>query len=283
MTPSANSYNVVQIKPEGYVHAAAFDEIAEGVAAGIHELGHNVGQSFNAFDPNCINIVLGAHLLQPDTIDLLPANTVIYNFEQLHKEGWFMSSGYRAFMERFQVWDYSAHNLDFLAGFDLNHAPKLVELGYSDALKRIPRADLQDIDVLFYGSTNERRLKVLQDLQSAGLNVQLLQGVYGAQRDAFIARAKVVLILHYYETKIFELARVSYLLANEKAVLSEYHPGTHMDAALKQALCLAPYDGLVDACLGLVRDDAKRRACEQAGFDAFSQMKQADYLKPVLH
>lgn len=283
MSQRSNSYNVVQIKPEGYVHAAAFDEIAEGVAAALRELGHNVRLSFNAVDPEATNIVLGAHLLKATDVGALPDNTVIYNFEQLHKEGWFMSSDYRTFMERFQVWDYSPRNLEFLADVNTSHPPQLVPIGYAAPLSRIPRADQQNIDVLFYGCVNERRLAILQKLQAAGLNVQLLTGVYGTQRDAFIARSKVVLNMHFFDTKIFELARVSYLLANHKAVVSEFDPATHIDAELKQALTLAPYDELVDTCIDMARDADKRKAAEQAGYEAFSQMKQADYLKPVLN
>ena len=45
-------------------------------------------------------------------------------------------------------------------------------------------------------------------------------GVYGAERDRLIARSRLVLNVHYFPTHIFEMIRVSYLLANRTAVVA---------------------------------------------------------------
>jgi hypothetical protein len=45
--------------------------------------------------------------------------------------------------------------------------------------------------------------------------------VYGQARDALVARARIQLNVHYYEAKVFEVVRVSYLLANGRFVVSE--------------------------------------------------------------
>jgi hypothetical protein len=85
-----------------------------------------------------------------------------------------------------------------------------------------------DIDVLFYGSLNDRRREVLQGIERAGLaagkrNLRVVHayGAYGASRDALVSRAKIVLNLHFYEAKVFEVVRVSQLLANGRFVISE--------------------------------------------------------------
>ena len=83
----------------------------------------------------------------------------------------------------------------------------------------------QDIDVLFCGSMNERRMQIIQALKDSTLfdkPLVIAQFVgYGAYRDKYIARSKIVLNMHYYTPGIFEIARVSYLLANKKCVVSE--------------------------------------------------------------
>ena len=99
-------------------------------------------------------------------------------------------------MARFPVWDYSQANVDVLraAGHQrVSHVP----LGYVPELARVRAVPKQDIDVLFYGSRNERRNHVLAQLQARGLKVQALFGVYGEQRDQYIGRAKVVLNTHF--------------------------------------------------------------------------------------
>ena len=98
--------------------------------------------------------------------------------------------------------------------------PTYVPIGYVPELTRIAPAP-EDIDVLFYGALSERRYAVLRDLHDRGLRVKWLLGAFGASRDAWIARSKIVINVHYWEAKIFEIARVSYLLANRRAVVSE--------------------------------------------------------------
>ncbi|ALJ37767.1 hypothetical protein D9623_19145 [Azospirillum brasilense] len=109
-----------------------------------------------------------------------------------------------------------------------------------------------------------RRLGI-DALGERGLTVVSLQHYYGALRDRFVADAKLVLNLHYYEAGIFEIVRVSHLLSNRKAVLAERHPDTEIDPDLPDAMAFAPYDGLVEAACALVADDARRAALAEAG------------------
>ncbi len=117
---------------------------------------------------------------------------------------------------------------------------------------------------------------------SAGLAVTALPGVYGRDRDAWIARSKVVLNIHYYEDKIHELVRTSYLLGNRKAVVSECDDETEIDDDIRESVVAVPYAKLVETCVALVRDDARRKKVEQAGFERFSQRKQAPLLLEAL-
>lgn len=222
ITQSTTDFNITMVKPDGYVHTAAFDEIGETLLFDLQELSLNAKLCINAIDSEARNIVLGANLLQPATFAQLPKGTIIYNFEQLGNKSAWDTPELRWLLSNFQVWDYSTENLQYLETLVMDQSPKLAPIGYCAALSRIEKPVEQDIDVLFYGSLNERRKMVLDSLREAGLNVVHLFGVYGEERDAHIARAKVVLNIHFYDTKTFETARVSYLLANKKAVVSEF-------------------------------------------------------------
>lgn len=283
MTQTTTDYNITMIKPEGYAHAAAFDEIGETLLFGLQDLSLTARLSVNAIDPEACNIILGANLLDPSTFTQLPKNTIIYNFEQLGTKSCWNTPELRWLLTHYQVWDYSPENMQYLKTLDMDHPPKLAPLGYCEALNRIAKSEHQDIDVLFYGSLNERRKMVLEALQQAGLKVVHLFGTYGEERDAHIARAKVVLNVHFYDSMIFETARVSYLLANKKAVVSEIGPNTHVDAALQGALSLVPFEDLVTTCVALVKDDAGRAELETAGFAAFSAMKESEILKDLVN
>lgn len=270
-------YVVTVIKPEGYIHSECFREIAETLQFGLRSLGREAQILDNLVDPNATNIVLGAHLLEPHEEKLLPAGSVIYNLEQLG--GAPLSANYLDLAKRFQIWDYSPLNIVEWNEVGCSAPPRLVEVGYAPELRRIVSRPEQDIDVLFYGSMNEHRLSLLKGLREAGVKVHAVFGVYGRERDELIARSKVVLNLHCLETKLFEIVRVSYLLANSKAVVSEPSPdmGDYCDA-----VAVFPSEILVEGCLELLRNDEKRRQLERRGFEYFSRRSVAQILNRVI-
>lgn len=137
--------------------------------------------------------------------------------------------------------------------------------------------------MLFYGTIGPRRAAILDALQACGLNVGIVSGgIYGAERDAFIARAKVVLNLHHYASHIFEVVRAFYLMTNGKAIVGEVSPTTSVDPDYATGFRAAPYDGLVDACVQLVHDTAQRRQLEAAALDTIGRIPQAKSLAPLL-
>lgn len=273
-------YQISLIRPQGYVHSDAFCEVAETLLGGFRRLGHPVSIAENQVDSSATNIILGFHLLNFADMDRLPPSSVVYNLEQIDPAACQTHHLRIDQMRRFTVWDYSLRNIRKLAEFQCpaRHVP----LGYSPELTRIDAAPEQDIDVLFYGSINERRQKILDALRAAGLKVRAAFGVYGAERDALIARAKVVLNVHFYDAQIFEIVRVSYLLANRKAVISEYSEGTEIDDDLRDAVVLSSYERLVEDCVRLVANQDQRQALAEKGFARMSARDEAGILKTAL-
>ncbi|HET9059462.1 MAG TPA: hypothetical protein VFN61_06035 [Acidimicrobiales bacterium] len=281
------SFQVVVVQPDGYTHAAAFAEVTETVACGLRSLGAQVTVAVNRIVvPGPPPIVFGANLLEPHEVPMLPEGTIIYNLEQIASSSGWCTPHYLEALRRHAVWDYSARNIAALhdagiGGAEGSHVVH-VPIGYVPELSRIPQAGEQDIDVLFYGSVNERRQKALDALRASGLRTHVAFNVYGAHRDELISRSKVVLNVHYYDTSIFELVRVSYLLANRKAVVAEYHEGTEIDDDIRGGVCLAAYDDLVAACQGLVADGARRRQLEDEGYRRMAARDERMYLSDAL-
>ena len=233
---------IVLVQPEGYAHAGALSELVETLLYGLNALGIPVDFALNECAAGATNLVVGAHLLDADGLAALPSDAILYNSEQIDESSSWMQPAYLAALQRHSVWDYGAENVRRLrargAG-QVRHVP----LGYVPQLTRIPvlPPEEQDIDVLFYGAINPRRQAVLEGLIARGLRIEFLSGVYREERDRYVARAKLVLNLHYYPASVFETVRVSYLLANEKAVVAECGPPHHATArtrrrALRRAL-----------------------------------------------
>ncbi|WKW51369.1 methyltransferase domain-containing protein [Rhodomicrobium lacus] len=269
------------VTPEGYKHHQTFDEFALGLSEAFAELG---GSCPIVRDPLLFNgripIVLGTHLLRHASSVTIPADSILVNFEQVVTGGGWINEGYLSLLRRFPVLDYSIRNRKALIEQGITNAG-LLGIGYSPGLARIPNAPEKDIDVLFYGSLNPRRKSILEALRDRGLKTVHLFGAYGAERDAVIARAKLVLNLHFYESAIFEVVRVSYLLANGVCVVSEGEKGDPDIAPFEGGLVVCGYEEIVDSCTALIADDASRIALGVRGRDIMMARRQSDLLKAV--
>jgi hypothetical protein len=275
-------FAVTIVTPPNYAHAEAFAEIAETVHQGLRRLGHQavLTRRFTT-EKSRRSIILGANILAALKAEP-PPNSVLYNLEQVQADSEWMTPHLISLFRRYPVWDYSRRNIEQLAALGLP-APTLLPIGYVPELTRISPAETEDIDVLFYGCINERRARLIAELKARGLKVEVLYAVYGRQRDAFIARAKLVLNVHFYDAKVFEAVRVSYLLANAKAVVSERGAVPEEEAAFAPGVCFAPYEQLVERCVQLVGEPNERQRLAAAGFHLMSQRSEHVFLSAALN
>jgi len=274
----ADSYRICLIVPPGYRHASCFLEVAVLLKASLAALGYDCDMKVNELAKDRVNVVLGYHLMEPGT-HLREYRYIPYQLEQLTAAEYRFTDRQRAVLETAErVWEYSTENVAFLAaqGIAARHLP----LGHHPALERIPMARERDIDVVFYGSQGERRRTVLEALSRAGLKVQVLFGAYGDKRDGVVGRAKIVLNIHYYSSRIFEAVRVSYLLNNRCFVVSEDSPVNPYPGV---DLALAPYDRLVETCRRYAADPAR---CIETGERTAEQFRRlypmTDLVRSVL-
>jgi hypothetical protein len=269
-------YHVLHCVPHPRMHGLnGYKEVIETVSWGLQRLGHQVSYAVNGAATDAINIVFGAQVMPIAMLSQLPENTIIYNFEQLRglppdriKD----EAKYYAKAEQFSIWDYSEANLASWHALGRREV-KIVPVGYAPILSRIPKPERQDIDVLIYGLAGERRLQVFHALSQSGLCTVFVSGLYGPARDDLISRAKVVLNVNLYQrARIFEVVRVSYLLANRKAVVADLESDTSVDDDLRAAVRFgSSVQELVQGCVTLVDNEAERTKLEESGFAAISR------------
>ncbi len=265
-------FAVCTISPLDYPHSQAFAEVAEALHLGLQALGHDSVQSTRLDNRRRRHLVFGANLLPRYPVDV-PDDAVLINLEQVSDDNAWMTPAYLDQLRRHRVWDYCASNLDALARRGV-HAAQM-PIGYLPQLSRIVADPSPDIDVLFYGSVGERRRRVLLALEEAGVNLHVAFNVYGPERDALIARSRLVLNLHHYGAQLFELVRVSYLLANRVCVVSERGQDRDLDAQFESAVRFADYDALVATCIALLGDPA---ACQRQAHHGFEHFRRCDPL-----
>ncbi|HEY6241930.1 MAG TPA: glycosyltransferase [Burkholderiales bacterium] len=268
-------FAVVTPDPAQWVHVRAFDEVADAIQAGLIELGHSCERSAGRLLDHRTHILFGAHLLPPAAS--LNPGTILFNLEQIVPGALWVTQDYVERLRRHRVWDYSARNVAALAQMGIRDATH-VPLGHANVLERIPSAK-EDIDLLFYGVYNERRMAPLRRLAERGLKVHCVNGVYGSERDGLIARSRIVVNIHYYEQSRLEVARCFYLLANGRFVLSEASPDTG-ETGLAGGIAFASYEGIEKVCAWYLEHPEERAAIAGAGRELVRKRPQSALLAP---
>lgn len=285
------NYIVWIVSPPGYPHSpGAFMEVAVGLRDGLIELGHGaeIVTDHMAIPKESRPIILGANLLDKIPMASLPDTCIpiIYNLEQITLGSPWMTNGYIDLLKIHTVWDYCQSNIDELK--KLGITASLMPVGYVPALTCIPDLTHEDwlndqpLDVLFYGSYNERRMHIYNRLNNGSCSCHWAFGVYGAKRDALIARAKIVVNIHFYESKIHEIVRTSYLMANSKCIVSETGLDLPLEDKFYGSADFCAYENIAEHCMRLLKNEDSRKALAENGFKTFSQMKQSDYLEPLV-
>lgn len=146
---------------------------------------------------------------------------IAYQTEQLVPGHWWSVEHILSnIIEADEIWDYDLENIKVLKKYNIN--AKFRPILYTSCLQRIKNVEEPDIDILFYGSLTPRRNAFLEYFtwQSSYNYVVIINNDITAI-DEYIARSKIVLNIHPHEHHRQEQTRISYLLHNNKCVISE--------------------------------------------------------------
>ena len=172
-----------------------------------------------------------------------PSGSIIFNLENVPGQV------NPALWSEHEIWDASLRNISrYPTGLKVTHVP----MGYEPSMKRFERRPVEerDIDVVFCGYPNERRLSVLDSLRYRGIKVAVPDyNTWGKDRDKVIARAKLALDMRYYDDGIFPTLRSLHLVANGMPVVAETSPEMP-----PWALVNVPYDMLADRIETLLKN-----------------------------
>ncbi|RAR62477.1 hypothetical protein C7401_106153 [Paraburkholderia unamae] len=217
--------NICIVQISGNTHALGFLDQARYFQHQFRRLGYEATIEINRIRGECVNFIFGAHA-GFDTELARHYRCVIVNLEQLGREGATVSGSYIQLLKTSVVVDYDQSNV---SAYRSSSETPIITFGYAPYLRSSysTEIDCRPIDILFVGSMNERRHRILREIQLAGVSVSVLKvGIYGEVRDKEIMRSKAVFNCHFYESARFEQARVFQCLSLGTAVISERSSNT---------------------------------------------------------
>ncbi|HEY4083841.1 MAG TPA: hypothetical protein VGM81_24405 [Burkholderiaceae bacterium] len=224
------------VQPMSYVHSLGLIDQARYFRYQFRRLGAQVSVAKNRLRHDAVNLVFGAHL-GFDAAQCQRYACIFVQLEQIGQGGAHLRSEYLKLLEQAAVIDYDADNVSAYA-----KAPEdvpIVPFLHAPYLKPAQEIPLEDrpIDLLFFGSVNERRRAWLDRIESTGLSVSVFDAaLYADERDQFIRRAKAVVNCHFYASNRFEQARASHCLSLGTPVISERTEQTRPHAAFEQSV-----------------------------------------------
>ena len=182
------------------------------------EMGHDCTILPMAKDVNssitdlCIGIFLH--------IDNLPQNYIIWNLEPLYPDSPHLTMRLVNKIRNAKILlHYNPNEIEYVKQF--NNNVLYFPFSYHSSLENMYRLNLpikEDIDVLFYGSPNEYRLKTIDTIRKSGINIIAPGLVFTHKRDEYIYRSKIVLLVNYFDNNP-DIVRVTYLLSQKKCIV----------------------------------------------------------------
>jgi SAM-dependent methyltransferase len=239
--------NLCIIQRPGHAHALGFLDQARYLRYHLARLGVACQLSKNRLYHDRLNIVFGAHNgFDRKLADLFPC--VILNLEQIGREGASLPPAYLELLGSLPSFDYDPANQRAYATPLAGPCVHFFDAPYlRSGRSPMPLPD-RPLDLLFFGSLNERRRRLIEQIEATGLRVALFdQALYGPERDEIIVQAKAALNLHFYETGRLEQARISHCLSLGTPVISERKFETAIPAEFESAVFWVPSDAVASA------------------------------------
>ena len=184
-------------------------------------------------------VVLGSYIFYPTDYfrGLYPnKKIIIYQLEQIVQFNWHNNDYLNWIGESDEVWEYDIYNSAVLTERNIKHS--MMDFRYCKSLdKSLNDTNEYDIDVLFYGFMNHRRLNIIEPLQQNNygrLRFVYAFGIDTDELDKYIKRSKIILNIHAFDENRQEKVRMLRPLCNGKMIISEHSQPSFFSDYIKE-------------------------------------------------
>jgi len=134
----------------------------------------------------------------------------------------------------------------------------------------------EEIDVLFYGSMNERRIELVNKIKSNGINIycpnqpisnDYPDNVFGKEKDILIEKSKIILLSVYYE-KSTEIPRSIYCLSKKKCIIADsYGDNYKLKEYFDNVFPVVETENIIETINFYLKNDLKRKDIAEKGYN----------------
>ena len=260
------------------------EDLVRSTSYALTQLGYTVTHGRNTLDPEATILNLG--LTMPlEELQAVGGRMITYNLEQMRPGNWMAESARAtATLKIGYNWDYAKRNAEVLRS---NGLPcSFVPIGFVPPMQSIIKPP-QDIDVLFYGYSTDRRLECFKEIERLGMkmyNSECLEPWHmpwtNELRNHFISRSKVIVNPHaHLENNVFEMVRCSWLLANAKCVVAEVNKGDYIEQDIQESIVCGSIKDLPELCQLVVEREDLRKIVEDRSLEAFKKRDHVAYVE----
>ena len=146
----------------------------------------------------------------------LPKNYIIYQLEQKNSN-WFTKEYIQKLNNSIAIFDYSLQNIAFLRN-KISLPNKIYYMPLSYTNKPLDCKN-QQYDVLFYGDSSSTRRKNILNALSEKFQVKIINNLFGDELKKELAKAKIIINIHYYENALLETTRLCEALTYSNAII----------------------------------------------------------------
>lgn len=211
----------------------------------------------------------------PQMFEQLPGLYVAFQMEQSVSTRWFTDAYMRMLENAFAILDYSVANVEALVGKGLHRQQFFyVPLGYLPGYGGSANGQGSEYDVVFYGDiNNDRRKRFVAALEKV-CRVKVFNNLFGDELHAELAKAKLIVNIHYYEgalletTRLWECVSLGKLVVSERAVNMEENRDLE---SLVDFVDLNDVDGMVERVQYWLADGSARATRLKANREAIAQ------------
>ena len=204
-------------------------------------------------------------VIAPQVFEELPGFYVAFQMEQSVSPRWFNKQYFDTLEKAFAIFDYSVDNIAYLTTNGL-HAKQIYYMPLnciSEYQAAFDERLEQPVDVLFYGDINcPRRVELIEAL-AEHFEVDIVSEVYGEELYRRIARARVIVNIHYYSDALLETTRLFECLSLGKLIVSEAGADQRRHSDLHNVVDfvgVGDSEGMIAAIARLLEDEPYRQS-----------------------